>query len=96
MRGVVAAPSVEPGVEHRRNVTIWWSEVMGGPSDYTADHGEKPALCNTIIVDFVATEPVRTMAPIRRARAGCGELPHPPRCIHEGDGRARGDEPDRG
>jgi pimeloyl-ACP methyl ester carboxylesterase len=28
---------------------------------------EKPALCNTIILDFLTTEPVRTMAPIRRA-----------------------------
>ncbi|MGH2994413.1 MAG: alpha/beta fold hydrolase [Solirubrobacterales bacterium] len=30
---------------------------------------EKPALCNTIIVDFLATDPVPTMAPIRRAGA---------------------------
>jgi pimeloyl-ACP methyl ester carboxylesterase len=28
---------------------------------------EKPALCNTIICDFLATAPVRTIAPIRRA-----------------------------
>jgi pimeloyl-ACP methyl ester carboxylesterase len=28
---------------------------------------EKPTLCNTIIVDFLTTAPVRTMAPIRRA-----------------------------
>lgn len=25
--------------EHRRNVTTWWCEVMGGPSDYTNEHG---------------------------------------------------------
>jgi hemoglobin len=25
--------------EHRRNVTLWWSEVMGGPARYTEDHG---------------------------------------------------------
>jgi pimeloyl-ACP methyl ester carboxylesterase len=30
---------------------------------------EKPELCNTMIVDFLATEPVETLAPIRR-RAG--------------------------
>lgn len=24
---------------HRRNVTLWWSEVMGGPADYTAERG---------------------------------------------------------
>jgi pimeloyl-ACP methyl ester carboxylesterase len=28
---------------------------------------EKPALCNTIIVDYLVAEPVPTMAPIRRA-----------------------------
>jgi hemoglobin len=25
--------------EHRRNVTTWWCEVMGGPASYTEDHG---------------------------------------------------------
>jgi hemoglobin len=25
--------------EHRRNVTTWWCEVMGGPATYTSDHG---------------------------------------------------------
>lgn len=25
--------------EHRRNVTTWWCEVMGGPADYTSGHG---------------------------------------------------------
>lgn len=25
--------------EHRRNVTTWWCEVMGGPADYTAHEG---------------------------------------------------------
>ena len=25
--------------EHRRHVVTWWSEVMGGPADYTADLG---------------------------------------------------------
>ena len=28
---------------------------------------EKPTLCNTLIIDFLTTEPVSTMAPIRRA-----------------------------
>jgi hemoglobin len=28
--------------EHRRNVTAWWSEVMGGPARYTDDHGGYP------------------------------------------------------
>jgi hemoglobin len=25
--------------EHREHVTTWWSEVMGGPADYTDHHG---------------------------------------------------------
>jgi hemoglobin len=25
--------------EHRRNVTTWWCEVMGGPADYSAHEG---------------------------------------------------------
>jgi hemoglobin len=25
--------------EHRRHVTLWWCEVMGGPARYTEDHG---------------------------------------------------------
>ena len=25
--------------EHRDHVTTWWVEVMGGPADYTAQHG---------------------------------------------------------
>ena len=24
---------------HRRNVTAWWCEVMGGPDEYTTEHG---------------------------------------------------------
>jgi hemoglobin len=27
------------GEEHRRNVTAWWCEVMGGPDDYTQTRG---------------------------------------------------------
>jgi len=30
---------------------------------------EKPALCNAIILDFLANDPVPTVAPIRRAPA---------------------------
>jgi hemoglobin len=25
--------------QHRRDVVTWWSEVMGGPAEYTAAHG---------------------------------------------------------
>ncbi|MGH2741105.1 MAG: alpha/beta fold hydrolase [Thermoleophilaceae bacterium] len=33
---------------------------------------EKPALCNTIIVDFLTTDPVPTIAPVRRASGAAG------------------------
>jgi pimeloyl-ACP methyl ester carboxylesterase len=38
-----------------------------------SSHGllhEKPALCNEIMLDFLTTEPVATIAPVRRANAG--------------------------
>jgi hypothetical protein len=28
---------------------------------------EKPALCNKVIVEFLMTDPIETLAPIRRA-----------------------------
>jgi hemoglobin len=28
--------------EHRDHVTTWWAEVMGGPAEYTAQHGGYP------------------------------------------------------
>jgi pimeloyl-ACP methyl ester carboxylesterase len=43
------------------------AELMVVPG---TSHGllvEKPALCNQVIVDFLTTDPVPTMAPIRRA-----------------------------
>jgi pimeloyl-ACP methyl ester carboxylesterase len=43
------------------------AELMVVPG---TSHGllvEKPDLCNTVMVDFLTTEPVATMAPIRRA-----------------------------
>ncbi len=45
------------------------SELMVVPG---TSHGllvEKPTLCNTVIVEFLTTDPVATMAPIRRATA---------------------------
>lgn len=46
------------------------AELMVVPG---TSHGllvEKPALCNTVIVEFLTTDPVATMAPIRRASPG--------------------------
>jgi len=39
--------------------------VVPGTSHFLLQ--EKPMLCNTIIVDFLTTQPVPTVAPIRRA-----------------------------
>jgi hemoglobin len=32
------------GEEHRAHVLLWWVEVMGGPADYTAEHGGYEAM----------------------------------------------------
>lgn len=32
--------------EHRRNVTIWWCEVFGGPSEYTTQLGGYERMLN--------------------------------------------------
>jgi pimeloyl-ACP methyl ester carboxylesterase len=57
---------LEHAVEMYRSVPDCELAVVPGTS-----HGllvEKPKLCNQIIVDFLATEPVPTLAPIRRLR----------------------------
>lgn len=41
--------------------------VVPGTSHFLLQ--EKPALCNRIIIDFRTTEPVPTVAPVRRAQA---------------------------
>jgi hemoglobin len=32
------------GEPHRHHVAVWWSEVFGGPADYTAHHGGYEAM----------------------------------------------------
>ena len=57
--------TLEHAIMMYRNLPEGELAVIPGTS-----HGllvEKPELCNTIIVDFLTTDPVRTMAPIRRA-----------------------------
>jgi hypothetical protein len=59
------APALEDAIALYRSPPDGELAVVPGTS-----HGllvEKPALCNTIIVEFLTTDPVRTMAPIRRA-----------------------------
>jgi pimeloyl-ACP methyl ester carboxylesterase len=60
--------TLEHAVAMYRGLTEAELAVVPGTS-----HGllhEKPALCNKIIVDFLTTEPVPTIAPIRRAATG--------------------------
>ena len=57
--------TLEHAIALYRGLTDGELSVVPGTS-----HGllvEKPTLCNTIIVDFLITDPVPTMAPIRRA-----------------------------
>lgn len=63
--------TLEHATEQYRSLPDAELAVIPGTS-----HGllvEKSTLCNTIIVDFLTTEPVATMAPIRRARGVSGE-----------------------
>lgn len=56
---------VEHAIELYRSLPDGELAIIPGTS-----HGllvEKPALCNTVVIDFLTTDPVATMAPIRRA-----------------------------
>jgi len=66
---VMVGDDDEVTLEHALDMyrAIPGAELMVVPG---ASHGllvEKPALCNQVIVDFLSTEAVPTMAPIRRA-----------------------------
>lgn len=66
--------TLEHAVDFYRHLPAGELAVIPGTS-----HGllvEKPDLCNRIILDFLSTEPVQTMAPIRRA-AGRASQPGP-------------------
>lgn len=56
---------LEHAIELYRGLPVSELAIVPGTS-----HGllvEKPTLCNTLIIDFLTTDPVPTMAPIRRA-----------------------------
>jgi pimeloyl-ACP methyl ester carboxylesterase len=56
---------LEHAIELCRNLPDSELAIIPGTS-----HGllvEKPTLCNTLIIDFLKTDPVPTMPPIRRA-----------------------------
>ena len=42
--------------EHREHVSVWWSEVLGGPSDYTALGGYPRMLARHLGLDISAEQ----------------------------------------
>ncbi len=66
------------GVEHRRNVTSWWCEVMGGPAEYTAEHGGyEHMLGRHLGLEITSEQRLRFVTLLSRA-ADDAELPADP------------------
>ena len=66
---------------HREAVTAWWSEVFGGPADYTARHGgyENMLARHRGLGDHPrAAAPLRRAAERRRRRRGPARRPRVP------------------
>ena len=64
--------------EHRRHVTLWWSEVMGGPARYTEDHGGyEHMLAKHRGLGITAEQRLRFVTLLSRA-ADLAELPADP------------------
>ena len=64
--------------EHRRHVTLWWSEVMGGPARYTEDHGGyEHMLAKHRGLGITAEQRLRFVTLLSRA-ADVAELPADP------------------
>jgi hemoglobin len=64
--------------EHRRNVAIWWSEVFGGPAEYTHDVGGYERMV-TKHLDLGITEAQRfRFASLMSLAADDAEMPSDP------------------
>jgi len=64
--------------DHRRHVTLWWSEVMGGPARYTEDHGGyEHMLAKHRGLGITAEQRLRFVTLLSRA-ADLAELPADP------------------
>jgi hemoglobin len=64
--------------EHREAVTAWWSEVMGGPASYTADHGGyEHMLAKHRRLSITAEQRLRFVTLLSRA-ADVAQLPSDP------------------
>src|SRR4051794_33785010 len=54
--------------EHRDGVTAWWSEVLGGPATYTAEHGGYPHMMSKHLgLNISAEQRLRFVTLLNRA-----------------------------
>ena len=61
------------GEEHRRNATTWWCEVMGGPAEYTENHGGyEHMLGRHLGLDISAEQRLRFVTLLSRAADDAG------------------------
>jgi hemoglobin len=64
--------------EHRDGVTAWWSEVLGGPATYTAEHGGYPHMMSKHLgLNISAEQRLRFVTLLSRA-ADEADLPSDP------------------
>ena len=63
--------------EHRDHVSVWWSEVLGGPSDYTAMGGYPRMLAHHLGLD-ISVEQRRRFVSLMSMAADDAGLPDDP------------------
>ena len=64
--------------EHRRNVATWWSEVFGGPSDYTDQLGGYERMLHKHIELGITDEQRFQFASLMSLAADDAEMPNDP------------------
>ena len=63
--------------DHREHVSVWWSEVLGGPSDYTAMGGYPRMLAHHLGLD-ISVEQRRRFVSLMSMAADDAGLPDDP------------------
>jgi hemoglobin len=64
--------------EHRRNVTMWWSEVFGGPADYTRQLGGYERMLNRHLQLRITSEQRFRFASLMSLAADDAGMPEDP------------------
>ncbi|MFB9323117.1 group II truncated hemoglobin [Cryptosporangium minutisporangium] len=64
--------------EHRTHVTAWWSEVFGGPADYTDSHGGYHRMVNKHVNLGISAEQRNRFASLMSLAADDAGLPDDP------------------